>query len=127
MEVSWCSAVAVAFPGRLDVSTSGRLAVRDVAQPGSAPEWGSGGRGFKSRRPDYLQIQCPFGGPFLPRLRPQLTEFALLAHDREERFVIGLLVTPALSGPIETLRSPSCGGWRHTPHYVAPKRAMRAA
>ena len=25
---------------------------RDVAQPGSAPEWGSGGRGFKSRRPD---------------------------------------------------------------------------
>ncbi len=26
---------------------------RDVAQPGSAPEWGSGGRGFKSRRPDY--------------------------------------------------------------------------
>jgi hypothetical protein len=26
--------------------------LRDVAQPGSAPEWGSGGRGFKSRRPD---------------------------------------------------------------------------
>ena len=25
---------------------------RDVAQPGSAPEWGSGGRGFKSHRPD---------------------------------------------------------------------------
>src|SRR3979411_1546519 len=25
---------------------------RDVAQPGSAPEWGSGGRGFKSRRPE---------------------------------------------------------------------------
>src|SRR5690349_10089403 len=25
---------------------------RDVAQPGSAPELGSGGRGFKSRRPD---------------------------------------------------------------------------
>ena len=23
-----------------------------MAQPGSAPEWGSGGRGFKSRRPD---------------------------------------------------------------------------
>jgi hypothetical protein len=23
-----------------------------VAQPGSVPEWGSGGRGFKSRRPD---------------------------------------------------------------------------
>ena len=27
--------------------------VRDVAQPGSAPEWGSGGRRFKSGRPDY--------------------------------------------------------------------------
>ena len=27
---------------------------RDVAQPGSAPEWGSGGREFKSRRPDQL-------------------------------------------------------------------------
>src|SRR6056297_3128517 len=26
---------------------------RDVAQSGSAPEWGSGGRAFKSPRPDY--------------------------------------------------------------------------
>ena len=25
---------------------------RDVAQPGSAPEWGSGGRRFKSAHPD---------------------------------------------------------------------------
>src|SRR5918993_3909784 len=25
---------------------------RDVAQPGSAPEWGSGGREFESRHPD---------------------------------------------------------------------------
>ena len=39
----------------LGVSTSGRLAFRDVAQSGSAPEWGSGGRGFKSRRPDWLK------------------------------------------------------------------------
>ena len=28
--------------------------MRDVAQLGSAPLWGSGGRGFKSRRSDYL-------------------------------------------------------------------------
>jgi hypothetical protein len=28
---------------------------RGVAQPGSAPEWGSGGRRFKSSRPDSLQ------------------------------------------------------------------------
>ena len=28
--------------------------IRGVAQFGSAPLWGSGGRGFKSRRSDYL-------------------------------------------------------------------------
>ena len=28
------------------------LNIRDVAQLGSAPLWGSGGRGFKSRRSD---------------------------------------------------------------------------
>lgn len=28
--------------------------VRGVAQPGSAPDWGSGGRWFKSSRPDHL-------------------------------------------------------------------------
>ncbi len=29
--------------------------LRDVAQLGSAPEWGSGGRRFESGRPDLLQ------------------------------------------------------------------------
>src|SRR5690242_14369655 len=47
-----CSSAVVVFPARLRVSRSRRLASRDVAQSGSAPEWGSGGRGFKSRRPD---------------------------------------------------------------------------
>ena len=28
--------------------------VRDVAQPGSAPAWGVGGRRFKSGRPDHF-------------------------------------------------------------------------
>ncbi len=28
---------------------------RGVAQPGSAPEWGSGGREFESRRPDLVR------------------------------------------------------------------------
>jgi hypothetical protein len=28
---------------------------RGVAQPGSAPALGAGGRGFKSRRPDHLE------------------------------------------------------------------------
>ena len=31
------------------------LKKRDVAQLGSAPLWGSGGRGFKSRRSDRLK------------------------------------------------------------------------
>ena len=29
---------------------------RGVAQPGSAPAWGAGGRGFESRRPDHYGI-----------------------------------------------------------------------
>ena len=36
--------------------------MRDVAQLGSAPLWGSGGRGFKSRRSDkieYVPNQSP--------------------------------------------------------------------
>ena len=39
-----------------------------MAQPGSAPEWGSGGRGFKSRRPDSPRPKrpglCRVGGLF---------------------------------------------------------------
>ena len=31
-------------------------AVRSVAQAGSAPRWGCGGRGFKSRRSDHLSL-----------------------------------------------------------------------
>ena len=30
------------------------MIIRGVAQFGSAPLWGSGGRGFKSRRSDYF-------------------------------------------------------------------------
>lgn len=39
--------------------------IRSVAQPGSAPPWGGGGREFKSRRSDHLTIQIPFSPPFL--------------------------------------------------------------
>ena len=41
------------------VTTTGTSAIwprrpcRGVAQPGSAPEWGSGGRQFKSAHPDH--------------------------------------------------------------------------
>ena len=40
--------------------------MRGVAQPGSAPEWGSGGRRFKSSRPDQLIKALPdfVGGAF---------------------------------------------------------------
>ena len=31
-----------------------RHRLRDVAQPGSVPAWGAGGREFKSHRPDQL-------------------------------------------------------------------------
>ncbi len=42
-----------------DISCEGyiiKIYLRGVAQLGSAPLWGSGGRGFKSRRSDYLFI-----------------------------------------------------------------------
>ncbi len=40
-------------------SPCGSLILRGVAQLGSAPLWGSGGRGFKSRRSD-LKLKFMF-------------------------------------------------------------------
>ena len=37
----------------LSTSVKHPIANRGVAQPGSAPEWGSGGRRFKSDHPDH--------------------------------------------------------------------------
>jgi hypothetical protein len=34
--------------------------LRGVAQPGSAPAWGAGGRWFKSSRPDHRSIHLSF-------------------------------------------------------------------
>ena len=46
----------VAFPRALTyLRASEAFPHRGVAQPGSAPEWGSGGREFESRRPDWLR------------------------------------------------------------------------
>ena len=43
------------YLGNLDRgSVSSIPTTRNVAQPGSAPEWGSGGRGFKSHRSDWV-------------------------------------------------------------------------
>src|SRR5512146_85193 len=58
-----CGLASVAFTSAavyLHTSPRGAASARggrDVAQSGSAPEWGSGGRGFKSRRPDWLKIK----------------------------------------------------------------------
>src|SRR5262245_38496017 len=42
---------------------------RGVAQPGSAPAWGAGGRWFKSSRPDHFSRSRHLHGP--PRRRPR--------------------------------------------------------
>src|SRR5206468_6935231 len=46
---------------------------RAVAQPGSVPEWGSGGRGFKSRLPD----QPPPTEPIMDQQQPQTIRITL--------------------------------------------------
>ena len=50
---------------------------RDVAQPGSAPEWGSGGREFESRRPDQKTKDL--------RRQPQPTESRLVRPEVQSR------------------------------------------
>jgi type I protein arginine methyltransferase len=40
------------------------MRLRGVAQPGSAPDWGSGGRWFESSRPDISTRRISFGGSF---------------------------------------------------------------
>ncbi len=44
-----------------DIETTRFPASRDVAQLGSAPEWGSGGRRFESGRPDSEEVVAPLG------------------------------------------------------------------
>ena len=52
----WLASCRIRPPGRVvpewAPGTASTLSVRDVAQPGSAPHWGCGGRRFKSGRPD---------------------------------------------------------------------------
>ena len=43
----------LAFLGRDIIIFKQILFIRGVAQSGSVPEWGSGGRWFKSNRPDH--------------------------------------------------------------------------
>jgi hypothetical protein len=59
---------------------------RGVAQPGSAPEWGSGGREFESRRPDILKLygRIQVGGSRVVSLAPP-ARMSRLRLDNESR------------------------------------------
>ena len=70
-----------AFPiGEFNGPSSG--GERDVAQSGSAPQWGCGGRRFESGRPDSYTISdqalCPLGSPALQRKVPGTQGFLVL-------------------------------------------------
>ena len=53
---------------------------RGVAQPGSAPQWGCGGREFESRRPDQSDTSSPLRPSPARRSRAVLLGCALLAN-----------------------------------------------
>jgi hypothetical protein len=55
------------------------LSIRAVAQLGSAPPWGGGGRGFKSRLPDQDKINSDKGPKPL-----SLSFFSLLVQNRAQ-------------------------------------------
>ena len=55
---------------------------RGVAQPGSAPAWGAGGRWFKSSRPDHFHSRRRFPGGGLGELEPLDTDARLAGHYR---------------------------------------------
>ena len=74
------------------------LNVRDVAQSGSALQWGCRGRGFKSRRPDWVRLIQPIGHLnilqelLLPRLLMLLSAGAIAcggSADREGQAAAG--------------------------------------
>jgi Flp pilus assembly pilin Flp len=77
------------------------FADRGVAQPGSAPEWGSGGRAFESLRPDHRAVAV--FNMFLRKTAGQgLAEYALILA------LIAILAITALlflSGQINTILS----------------------
>ena len=64
------SGIAQMFPGALRLAFSSRRhltpEVRGVAQPGSAPASGAGGRRFESSRPDQFKVQNKADAANLP-------------------------------------------------------------
>lgn len=69
----------VVFLCSLTMEYDNAFAGRAVAQPGSAPVWGTGGRGFKSRRPD--QRKRPFFGGNSPSIQIGMSSRASLVVD----------------------------------------------
>ena len=83
---------------------------RGVAQSGSAPEWGSGGRWFKSSRPDQKiegVIRSRRITPFQIRLRVTISVFkkVFLFTAKTQRTQRELLLFNPLRGGIEQSRS----------------------
>ena len=61
-----------------------RLVFRGVAQAGSAPVLGTGGRWFESSRPDKMKKGSPKGGPFfVPSGREETPGFRTGAMDEK--------------------------------------------
>src|SRR5690554_471007 len=67
----WKSCVADFLPGNSQFECYNARLCRGVAQPGSAPAWGAGGREFESHRPDQLNqvLTAAFGWPFFSATR----------------------------------------------------------
>src|SRR5690606_592257 len=119
-------------PARSDSSS------RDVAQPGSAPAWGAGGRGFKSRHPDHFRYTAHassspacVGLPHTmtqPRFRTPhvllgalalLFSVTLTAQDAASRFAVAVV---RADGAIVPFAAYHDGRWREMWTAVERKR-----
>ena len=81
----WCRAGGRRQPPRFDraMRTCSNAATgRDVAQSGSVPEWGSGGPGFKSRRPDQNSF---IWKPASPQEQPVLSSWGFAGELTQPR------------------------------------------
>ena len=94
-----------------------RLATRVVAQLGSAPALGAGGRGFKSHQPDNVDSDRLMDGPVGVGMSPEsMTDAGPSLHVRRAMFRV-----PPTSRPVCWSRS-GLGGSRHSPvgHGLPP-------
>ena len=121
--------------GRLLCALPGRLVIlrvlRDVAQSGSAPEWGSGGRRFESGRPDSYGLWVSGGTDF-----KSVVDTTLLRIGKERPHAAAPECSPRLSSslflgsPALSLRGrnppqlPQARGWSRRPRF--PLRSASA-